>query len=70
MPNGPHPASHRCALPGCDETIEPSEAGGPRRLYCTHDHRGWRAGSEASPASRQSLPEDAEPVRAITAAVD
>jgi hypothetical protein len=60
MPNRPYPASQQCALPGCDEAIEQPEGGGPRRLYCTHDHRRAArrlriiAGSEAEPVSDQT----------------
>jgi hypothetical protein len=39
MPDGQHPESQQCALPGCDETIAQPECGGPRRLYCSYDHR-------------------------------
>jgi hypothetical protein len=39
MPDGQHPESQQCALPGCDETIAQPECGGPRRLYCSYEHR-------------------------------
>jgi hypothetical protein len=34
MPDGP-----RCEFPGCDEAIVQPAPGGPRRLYCSYDHR-------------------------------
>jgi hypothetical protein len=39
MPDGQHTALQQCALPGCDETVVQPKCGGPRRLYCSHEHR-------------------------------
>jgi hypothetical protein len=39
MPDGRHTELQQCALPGCAETIVQPKYGGPRRLYCSHDHR-------------------------------
>jgi hypothetical protein len=51
MTDGPQ----QCALPGCDETVEQPNDGGPRRLYCSPAHRA------AARKMRHAARMDAEP---------